>query len=342
MRFVVPAWALSRLLVLGMLLAGGHTSVLGNWDGAWYGSIARDGYEYAHDAQRHNIAFFPLLPLLASPFVRHGLPWPIVAAVITNLAFLAALVVLYRLAKRRYDTVAAQWCVAVACLLPPSLFCSVAYPQSLVLLCAASALYLWDARRDATAGACGALASAASPLGIPLAGAMLLDGIMERRSGAVLAGIIAFCGVGAFALYCALRFGDALAFVHAQRAWRTSGFGFDLHAWRAIFASLATLDGVRQNIVVVLLVPLGALAAIVEARRLGRLMTLYALLALAMLVFSGTPFSVDRNAYVIAPLVVAFGAILRRVPPVGYVMLALFALLLTIDAGRFARFEWVA
>jgi Mannosyltransferase (PIG-V) len=342
MRFVVLAWALSRLLVLGTLLAGANASVLANWDGAWYGSIAQNGYEYARDGGQHNVAFFPLFPLIASPFVHHGLAWPVVGSAIANIAFLGALVVMHRIAKRRYDAVTANWCVTVACLLPPSLFCSVAYPQSLMLLFSAAAIDLWDGKRTSAAGGCGALASGTSPLGIPLAFALLLDAVLQRRMRAVLAASFAFVGVGAFALYCALRFGDALAFVHAQRAWRTGGFGLDLHAWRAIFASLATIDGVRQNIMVVLLVPLGALATIIEASGVGRMMTIYALLALAMLAFSGTPFSVDRNAYAVVPVLIAFGAILRRVPPAGYVMLALCAVLLTIDAGRFARFEWVA
>lgn len=339
MRFVVLAWALSRGVVLGVLLANGHSSALSNWDGAWYGSIAMHGYEFARDQRQHNVAFFPLLPLIAAPFVRI-FPWPLVAGVISNAAFLAALAVLHRLSARRFDAVAANWCVAFATLLPPSLFSSVAYPQSLFLLCSAGALYLLDRNRDLLGGCAGALASAASPLGVPLASAMLIDGIARRRGGAIAAGIIALCGVGAFAVYCALRFGDALAFVHAQRAWR-SGFGFDVHAWRAILLSLSSLDGFRQN-VMLLLVPVGALAVVAQSRQLGRLMTLYALLALAMLVFSGTPFSVDRNAYAIAPVLIAIGAVARRVPPVGYVVLALSALLLVIDAGRFAHFEWVA
>ncbi len=340
MRFVVLAWALSRVLVLGVLFANGHTNALANWDGAWYGSIAIHGYEYAPDGRRHNVAFFPLLPLVAAPFV-HTFPWPVLAGVLSNLAFLAALTVLYRLTSRRFDAIAANWCVAFAVLLPPSLFSGLAYPQSLFLLCSAGALYLFDRNRDLAGGGAGALASAASPLGVPLGCAMLLDGILQRRGRAILAGIIALCGVGAFALYCAIHFGDALAFVHAQRAWRRSGFGFDAHAWRMILLSLTSLDGLRQN-VMVLLVPLGALAVIAQARGLGRLMTLYALLALAMLVFSGTPFSVDRNAYAIAPVLIAISALVRRVPPAGYVILALCAVLLVIDAGRFARFEWVA
>ncbi|MBV8637729.1 MAG: DUF2029 domain-containing protein [Candidatus Eremiobacteraeota bacterium] len=341
MRFVVLAWALSRLLIVAVMLSNGHADAFANWDGAWYGSIVAHGYEYAPDGRRHNVAFFPLFALLAAPFVTRGLPWPVVAAVLANAAFLAALVLVYRLAVRRYDAVAAKWCVAVACLLPPSLFCSVAYPQSVFLLSSALALDFWDRSHVVAAGGAGGFASAANPLGFPLALAMLLDGMMQRRAASIVAGLIAFSGIAAFSLYCALHFGDALAFVHAQRSWQR-GFGIDLHAWRAIFTSLLTLDGARQNIMVVALVPLGALVVAAQARRLGRMMTLYALVALAMLVCSGTPFSVDRNAYAVAPVLLGYGATLRRVPAAGYIALALCALLLVIDAGRFARFEWVA
>ncbi len=341
MRFVVLSWALSRLLVVGIILSYGPPGAFANWDGAWYGSILMHGYEYAPDGRQHNVAFFPLFPLVAAPFTAGGLPWPVVAAVLANVLFFAAIVVLYRLAARRYDAAVAKWSIAVACLLPPSLFCSVAYPQSLFLLCSAGALYLWDRSNFTLAGCAGALASAATPLGIPLACAMVLNGIVQRRASAIVAGVIASCGIAAFALYCALHFGDAVAFIHAQRGWR-SGFGIDVHAWRAIFASLLTVDGVRQNIMVVILVPLGIVAVVAQAKNLGPLMSLYALFALAMLVFSGTPFSVDREAYALAPLLIAYGATLRRVPAAGYVVLALCALLLVVDSGRFARFEWVA
>lgn len=340
MRFVVSAWVLSRLLVLGVLLDGGHVGALANWDGAWYGAIATHGYEYVPDTLHHNVAFFPLFPLFAWPFVDAGVAWPIVAGVLANLAFLGALVLIQRLARACYDEVTAQWCVAAACVLPPSLFCSVAYPQSIFLLCSALALYFFTRRSYAPGGVAAALASSASALGIPLVVALVVDGIARRRRGAAAAAFIGFAGIGAFMLYCAIRFGDALAFVHAQHAWR-HGFGFDYHGWHAALGSLITLDGFRQN-VALLLVPIGLFAILIESRRLGAAMTIYGVLALAVLTFSGTPFSVDRNAYAIVPVLIAIGALLRRVPNAGYVVLALSTVLLVIDAGRFAHFQWVA
>lgn len=340
MRFVVAAWFFSRLLVLGVLLASGHVGSLVNWDGAWYGSIVAHGYEFATDGKQHNVAFFPLLPIVAWPLVREGVPWPLAAGVLANTAFLGALVAIYHIARKRYDEMTARWCVATACLLPPSLFCSVAYPQSLFMLFSAIALYVFTNGYYSAGGLAAALASSAGALGIPLVAALVTDGALRRRGAAMAAALIGCAGIGAFMLYCGIRFHDALAFVHVQHAWRHA-FGFDAAGWKATLASLTTPDGFRQNIAM-LLVPIGLLAILFESRRMGSAMTIYGLLALAMLLTSGTMFSVDRNAYAIVPVLVAIGAILRRVPVAGYVVLSLSSVLLVIDASRFAHFLWVA
>ncbi|HET9030613.1 MAG TPA: hypothetical protein VFN49_10565 [Candidatus Aquilonibacter sp.] len=340
MRFVVLFWLVTRALVLAVLLASGQTAALAHWDGAWYGSIAMHGYEFAPDGRQHNVAFFPLFPALAWPLVHAGMPWPVAGAIVANAAFLGALALLFAWSRRLYDERTAQWCVALASLLPASLFCTVDYPQSVFLLASAGALFLYATQRAIGSGLSAAAASAASVLGIPLIAALLVEAIVRRRVLILAAALIGSLGIGAYVAFCAVTFGDPLAFVHAQHAWR-HGFGFDRNAWLSIFASLGTIDGFRQNVQMVL-VPAGLIAVLIEARHLGRLATLYGLLALAVLLFSGTPFSVDRNAYAIAPVLVAIAALLRRAPPLGYLILAVSAVLLVIDAGRFAHFAWVA
>lgn len=342
MRFVVAAWAISRLIVaVAFVSSTGHpVAALSHWDGAWYASIANHGYSYARDGARYNVAFFPLFPLLVRPLLSLGIGWPLAAAFISNAAFFGTLVVLADFARTRYDERTARWCVAFAALLPPSLFCSVDYPQSLFMLASGAALFLAARRRWLYAGIAGAFASASSGLGIALVAAFVAAGIATRDRKAVLAGALAAAGVGAFVAYCAWRFGDPLAFVRAQAAWRHAA-GFDLTAWRRIILSLATIQGIRQN-AMMLLVPLGAAAVALNARALGALPATFALVGIAVLAFAGTPFSVDRNTYALVPVVIAIGACARRVQPAGYVALAACALLLAIDASRFARFEWVA
>lgn len=343
MRFVFGAWALSRAFVLLVIsLSVPHPiEALANWDGAWYRSIVIDGYSFAADGHQHNVAFFPLFSLVVWPLLKIGLAWPIAGALVANFSFLGALAAIHALAVHCFDKISARWCVATAALLAPSLFSSLTYPQSLYMLFSGCALLLVLRGRSIAGGLLGALASATSGLGIALAVALVVDAVVRRRGvAAVIGGVVAFTGVACFAAFCWLRFGDPLAFLHAQAAWR-HGWGLDGAAWVSILRSLRTVEGLRHN-VMSLLVPLGAVAIVWYRRQLGPTMVAYGLIALAVLLFSGTPFSVDRNAYAVLPVLLAIGAALRRLPFAGYAVLALSAALLAVDASAFARFEWVS
>ena len=111
MRFVVLAWALSRLLVVAVMLSSGHAGVFANWDGAWYGSIAQHGYGYAKIGAQRDIAYFPLYPMLAWVVMRAGIGWPLAGVLVNNAAFLAALFVIYNLTRQHWNVATARWCV---------------------------------------------------------------------------------------------------------------------------------------------------------------------------------------------------------------------------------------
>ena len=175
-------------------------------------------------------------------------------------------------------------------------------------------------------------------LGVALAAALVIDAIVQRRDArAIACAALAFAGVGLFSLFCFLRFGDALAFVHAERAWRTSGI--DLAAWLRIFGSML---GLWQSNLFVALVPLGALAVFVQRNALGSLLTLYGLLAIVLILVAGEPISADRYAYRGDPLLIALARALARVPVAGAAALIASLALLAYDTVQFARFHWVA
>jgi hypothetical protein len=343
MRFVLVAWLLSRAVIVAALcVSSPHPLVsTGNWDGAWYGSIAQHGYGYAHLGAQRDIAYFPLYPLLALPLLRMGMSWPLAGVLVSNVAFLAALVIIYALVRARLSAVTARWTVAVTCACPTSLFASVAYHESTFLFF--SALGLWWTLRDArlAGGLAGAAASATSALGIALAAALTIDPIVQRRGArAIASGALAFGGIGLFALFCWLRFGDPLAFAHAETGWRTGGI--DIGAWLRVLASLSTWDGFRQNVMVIVLVPLGAVALVVQRKALGSLLTLYGVLVIALIFAGGEPISADRYAYAAIPVLIALGRALQRVPIAGGAALAASLVLLAYDTVQFARFHWVA
>jgi hypothetical protein len=119
---------------------------LRNWDGLWYRLIALEGY--AGGTQSAKAAFWPLLPgTMRGGNIVTGWTVDSVGYLVANLAFLGALLVIYRLIILDYGDVAtarrAIWALA---LFPTALFFSAVYTESLFLLLTVGALYLW--RRD--------------------------------------------------------------------------------------------------------------------------------------------------------------------------------------------------
>ena len=227
---------------------------LGNWDGAWYGTIAKHGYSYR-----------------------------------------------------------ATW--------------------------ASNALWFYDRKWYALTGAAAACALATRVLGVALALGFTAAAILDRKRRAAITGVLGLTGIAAFALFCRLRFGDALAFVHAQTAWR-HGVGFDAAGWQGVWRG-ASWGGEHDRIVIVL-VALAIVVVPIFARRLGAPGTIYFALACAVLLLAGPPISIDRYMYSIVPVVVAIGAAFRRAPYAGYAIAAVCLVLLALDAMAFARFQWVA
>src|SRR5688572_22804210 len=127
---------------------------LTSWDGAFYLSIVRDGYQAdLVPGAYSNIAFPPLYPLIV-----RLLSWPIpgsegiVAILVANLAFLAALALLVRLGSpylgRRRSAIAAGLLV----IYPFASVFGMAYSESLFLLLMVAAFLAAERRHRAWAG----------------------------------------------------------------------------------------------------------------------------------------------------------------------------------------------
>ncbi len=343
------------------------------WDGAWYGEIVRHGYTFTPDGAQHDVAFFPFFPILVSIVVRAHVPFAIAGMLVANAAFLAMLFVVFAWMQERYDTVRARWVCAVLCLLPMSLFCSIAYAEALFMLATCIALRALDggdARLGALGGFCAGLTRGPGAL-------LAFPVILRRRPALALAPIL---GAGAFAAYCWLRFGDALAPVHAQAAWR-HGAGFDQHAWMGIYLSgmrghetdhlalgaaaaavfllrdrapravivgfwLVTIDLLGtwwlpqfENLVIF---GVGVAASVLGARTLGRDLFALALATTAIVLFSGEPFSFARIAYGSVAFPIAIALFFGRARYVGFAVLTICAVDLVRVAIVFGRGGWVA
>src|SRR5436309_1309166 len=94
------AFAASRVLIIAVIFLSSQVvrssdlapprailTVLTHWDGAWYISVAQNGYNYVV-AQQSNMAFFPLYPALI--WLAHTIfsDFRVAAVIVSNVVFL--------------------------------------------------------------------------------------------------------------------------------------------------------------------------------------------------------------------------------------------------------------
>ncbi len=222
-------------------------SPLARWDAVWYLRIADSGYG---DAQPR-VAFFPLYPLLVRGAGELGGGSPgarLVAAYLLSLAaFLAALVLLYRLTALELGRQLARPVLLLLAAFPASLYFGAPYSESLFLLASVGAFYAARTGRWPWAGVAVAVAATTRSAGVlllvPLA-LLLVQSVREGgrwRDGTWL--LLGPLGLVAFAAYLELARGDGLAFLDVQEAWHRDFAGPLGGAWDGL---VAAFEGARQ------------------------------------------------------------------------------------------------
>ncbi len=305
-----------------------------HWDGQWYTDIATVGYTYVNDGQAHTVAFYPLFPLLIRGLMTLGMRADAAGVVINSSAFLAALVLVYFWVEDRYDAGAAKWTTAVLAWCPFSLFCTVVYTEGLFLFLTASALRAFERGEYIWAAFWGALTTATREPGVVLIPTFLLTAWREKRPPvAYVAGFATAIGFFSFSLYCAIRFGDALAFVHVQKGWAHRSW-FDVLS-RALSGNISAISRI------VMIVGSGYLLWFFR-KRLTSIVVIYGFCSLALLVSLGALSSVHRYTYGVVAMSIALGLLLAAKPRWGYGLMGLFGVFLLYVSVRFASWLWVA
>lgn len=213
------------------------TSLTGS-DSVYLLGIAAQGYhaEPVYQAFR-DWAYFPLYPLVTRVFSILTLGNIAVAGVlVSNLAFVAALAVLYRLSMIYLDHDRAVRSLAFVALAPGAVAFAMAYSDSLFLLLAAGAFLAAEQRRWWVMALLYGLATLTRlqgillgiPLAILIAGANMPTAAGWRslvawrtpRLAWLATGPLAF---GLFGAYLGTTFGDPLGMFTAQKAWSQIG-----------------------------------------------------------------------------------------------------------------------
>ncbi len=229
--------------------SGVHNAIDGTvrWDAYWYLQVARNGY----DPSGRDAAFFPGYPLLTraidevTPLGGVG-----AALLVSNLAFLAALIVLHALTWREYSEAVARRSVILLAIFPTSFFFLAPYSESLFLLF--TVLAFWWCRRDRWLLAAGAAACAVATraTGVLLVPCMLVDAL-DRRShptglaGRVAASVAPLLALAVYGVWWFERNGDLLAPLHAQDAWMRSLTLPAITLWNALRLGLEGIGDPR-------------------------------------------------------------------------------------------------
>jgi len=321
-----------------------HVSVLdsqlGGWlwyDSKWYADIAAHHYangQAARYAAGHQSAapFFPAYPLLVAAVARLGGGIALAELLTTFTCGLLAALLFHRWARGRLPERSALVGTAFLLVYPYAWYLyGAGYADSLMLCAALGAFLLLEADHPLLAGLAGVLATAARPTGV-IVTLGLVAVALERRGVVVhdldarwrsrwhlhverlrardLWVLLSLAGVVAFAAFEWWRFGDPLAFVHAERAWgqpQGAGTWLKLELFRDIAHRNIGWWGrlVAQGVLAFVFVN----AAGLVSRRFGWGYALYALLMAFVPAFSTADFmGSGRYLLVCFPVFAAVGA----------------------------------
>lgn len=218
------------------------------YDAGWYYQIARFGYWFvpggpsAGIGKPGKIAYFPLYPFLGGyvgaafggtqPAIYIGL------ILVSWVAFAAAMVVLYRLARLDLTEDCAERAVLLTAVFPFSFFFGVAYTESLFLLVTLLTFYAFRTQRWLSGGAAGALTTATRVNGVlmgPSLAWIAWQHAAARERVRALAGLaLVGAGIGAYSIYVYHLSGHPFE-------WAASITRWNYHPGRAPWAAPAEL-----------------------------------------------------------------------------------------------------
>lgn len=236
LRQVFPLFVIMRVVVLvGTCLSMLYMSADYSSDGkppgviweAWnrldttaFNAIATNGY-----TDLYRSAFFPLQPLLIHPFYLIMGNAFLAGLVLSNVACLVMMVVLYRLVREDFDAERAERTVLYLVIFPTAFFFAAAYNESLFLCLALLSFYQMRRGRWLLAGLFGFFACLTRSAGLLLLVPFIYEYLRQREFQVkrihfdIGSAALFPLGIGLFALYCFLQLGDLLAFSHAQALW---------------------------------------------------------------------------------------------------------------------------
>ena len=322
------------------------------WDSGWYRNIADVGYtNQPNESGQRDTAFFPLYPLLARAFGWLVGDVVVGGVLVSNVALLAALVLLHELVERKTSREVAARSLVLVAVFPFAFYWGAVYTESLFFLCTVGAFALAERKKWLWAATFAACAGATRTIGVLLAPPLLLLCLAQsgwRRPSirvAACAAVSPFLGLASYMIFLHLQFGDALAFARSQNAagWSTNAAGLDRLAYgiglltsgENILAGDIRVTDTLHLFVVAWAIP----AAVASWRVLGAPYALWSFLAIAPAL--GIWIGFGRYVAPLFPLFVVTAVWLKNQHAfLAYAFIS--TLLLSLLSLMYSHFFWVA
>ncbi len=215
------------------------------WDSVHFSYLATHGY-----TDWWRTAFFPLFPLLERYLaVLTGDPF-IAGLIISNVAGLGMLVVLYRLVEEDFDSERAYRTALYLSVFPTAFFFAAAYTESLFLLFALLGFYYMRQGNWWLAGACGFFATLTRSTGLLLLVPFCYEYLHQHQFKLrtlrfdVFGGAIIVAGLGLFMLYCYHRFHSFFPFSKAEHFMWSRDPQSPLFLIKNVIAGIAQSNGI--------------------------------------------------------------------------------------------------
>jgi len=361
----------SRLVVFFGVVFGKTYIVLGNdiwlggtqwyhrllrWDSEWYKIIASEGYKFNGDPGLiQTVVFYPLYPILSrlgSEILRIDLIDSML--LVANVAALAAVLLLFKLVRERFDDRTALATVAMISFFPSSIFLSAGYTESLALLLMVSFFLAIARERFLAAAVLAGLAVATRSSGIVLFPVLLWELWRCRPPRrflveAVPLSIIATSGLWLYMIYLGIAFRHPMAFADGQAAFHENTTmlarllsALTLEPFGKINLTDMSPAGLDQwfTLIFIALIMCSWFAGISRGTTLFAAM----LLALPYLTLCGGPAgftSMARFNIVSFPLFVVLALLADRWRWAASGIVGVFGGLLLMYAALFAQWQWV-
>lgn len=330
------------------------TPFINRWDGRWYMGIAETGYPILDGKMPVSVQFFPLYPLV-SAIIHKALGIPIYWGmfIVSNLSFLAALIILYLYVKENFNEDYAAWTIIFLCFIPTSVFFSVGYTESLALLLITASFYSMQKERFLITAIFIGLATATRFTMIALVSTffwVLLSNRGKFKNLVVIIPTIALSvsGLALYMLFLWYRFSDPFAFGNILGHWQTRHYTFfDLILIKEIFGfinygKVYGFNTIIPQIFGIIVFVVFLVSSIYGLIRFKHPLFLFSL-ALLLLSYYGVSskmglVSIGRYSALAFPALIPIAGLNNTTK---IIILAIFASLLPLYAALFAKWHWI-